>query len=170
MKWVWILSLFLLVPACSSLRKKYTGDPFQRTLLFPPGTYEHRVEIVPVDATPQSFKGIVRISPDKIIVVGLAAFDATVFRITEDRKTKQISSQIFSEILQKHEDKILDFYSILRRLFLIRYPSAPELTLNGRSYAVRIRLLDSDPNGMPSRIEMDHEKFKVNIQVSGYEI
>jgi hypothetical protein len=175
------LSLFLaLGVGCASHQKKFRSEA-ERALLFPNGTYHHSISVQGGDEKAREFKGIIRVSDETILVVGLSHMQTTVFRIKEDRASGKVSTEIFHDSLQKFGDKLREIYTVLREMKLVVFDGLKEkrwkviqmnenrVPLEIEGHGVRISFFDLDLNTVPSRIEIKHEKYTINVLVTGYD-
>ena len=177
---IWMLSL---LAGCSSLEKRLSSTS-DKALLFPPGVYTHQVEIETAEQKKYNFRVLVKISTEKVLVIGLSPFQTTIFRIENNRKTGEIKTEIFQDTLEKHKDSLLDFYSMLT-LFLTlpkngenpkvkvyaknSAGSVTEIGVRLRDKEVKVRLLHFDGNDIADDMELEHPNFKVRVKVVGYE-
>ena len=149
----WLLTL----GGCASKSYNVGAD---QSVLFPAGSYTHEIAITTSQQQTYSFNGVVKISPEKIVVVGLSVFQTTAFRISEDRTTGKVDSDIFLEPLKRHKDSLLDFYSTLSRFL--------KLPRGGKMEGVNV--LHYDAHGIPDEITLSHPKYQVWVKVVAYEI
>ncbi len=151
------LGLFLIIGCVA----KTISPGANRAVLFPLGKYTHEIAITTNQQHTYSFKGIVKISEDKIVVVGLSAFQTTVFRISENRATGRVESEVFIDALERHKDSLLDFYSLLSRFL--------KLPREGKQLE-GVTVDHYDSQGIPDEISMLHPKYRVHVKVVDYEI
>ena len=187
-----LLSFLFLLAACSSTGyKKVTHPDLERKTLFPNGVYQHDIQLtIPSQAELAEkdfhFNGVVKISSDAIVVVALSPFGTTLFKIAEDRITHKISDEIYMMQMRKFEPKLLEYYSVLRELLVLRGHEevSKELVWKETSpegLPIRVELAHDqieavfkfskyDKNKIPEEITIEGEHFNVKIKVVGYEI
>lgn len=156
--------------SCSS--RNIRPPSLSQNLLFPLGTYQHKVNIT-TSPTPEhksqnfSFTGVVQISLERIQVVGLSPFGATLFKLTEERSSEKLMFDSFIDAFKGHEAKFQEYYPALKHLltaphnFSSTSKSMPNTHFTIKSY---------DKNGIPERIEIQDSKFSIDIRVTGYDI
>jgi hypothetical protein len=167
--------LALSLSACSSASKK-VGSPETlsgREYLFPIGLYKHDVHltIVGPPERKQHFNGIVRIQPEQIQLAALTPFGTTAFRILEDRKTGQVTADIYVPQMEPLREKLLQYYSNLHQLLTLKTGSSPHpgtrITLKDQSV---LTLGTFDQNQIPETMKLDGPQFSIDIKVTSYEI
>jgi hypothetical protein len=178
-----IFGLLAGMCGCSSLQKHLSATA-DRHLLFPPGVYTHQVEIETAAQKKYSFRGIVKISADRVTVIGLSPFQTTVFKIDENRKTKEIKADLYEDTLERHRDSLLEFYSTLSafltlpkngvdpRVKIVARDSQgklKEIEVTLRGQPTRVRIDHYDTNEIAEQFEIMHPKFNVVVTVVGYE-
>lgn len=151
MKKSYLLILFLAI-GCASQKK--LSENADRTLLFPSGIYTHDVQIETQEKQNYSFRSLVKISPEKILIVGLSPFQSTVFKIEEDRKSRAVQTEVYEERLKKHQKELVELYSVLS-VFLT-------LPKNGKD--PRIQTLEKNPEGILTRFKILNRKTKTPIE------
>ena len=181
-----------ILPACAPKKIKMISQGGTRVLLFPNGVYKHDVGLT-MGKTETSeekkfdFTGIVKVNAEQIQLVGLSYFGTTVFKITENRKTGEIKTDVFVEQMKKYESKIPEYYSTLRLFLIASLPletHARQLTwskIDGRGFPVEARTVDYeknavfrfknyDFNSIPTEISIEHPNFTVQIKVRDYDL
>lgn len=176
----WWMAIALV--ACTHQRT--ISPDADRSLLFPLGVYTHQIEITLPDEKQYQFKGLVRIAADKVVVVGLSPFQTTLFRLEEDRKSGKVSTEVFQDGLKAHQDKLAEFYTLLRSfLTLPRQGNGPKIKVTRRDDQgpqewevtsaqgpVKIDSLSYDDNKIPIRFRILHPRFRVEVYVPQYKI
>lgn len=166
----WIL--ILLLAGCASQSRRSTVS-LDRPLMFPNGTYQHAVEVVTAGNS-RHFNGVVKLSAEQVLVIGLSPMNSTVFRITEDRKSGKVQSEVFHSALKPHEAKLIEFYEMIRVMM-----ASPLLTANEKSDQSSVTRVEKgielvfskfDQNRIPLEIVIKHPKFRVEVGVKDYEI
>jgi len=171
-RWFCIL---ILLSGCASVRKIYRLDR-PPNLLFPHGSYTHRVTIKPKKSKKHSFTGIIKLTEEKVIIVGLTAFQSTLFHLKEDRKSGKVTTEVFYDGFNKAKPHLEKFYGVLKYLFDYRPTDKgnviqpAEITVNIDEHTVGISLSEYDLHGIPGKMEMNHPNFQVTVYVAGYEI
>ena len=160
------IALFLLA-GCASAPRIYSGKESNR--LFPDGVYQHDVRVRSIDGKEYGFRGVVRLSPEKIAVAGLGPFGATVFQIVEKRPNGPVEAKIYQEKMAKQEGRLLSFFAALKTLLLLEKGAGDRYRVSGSDGPVEVLLEKRDENGVPSRFSLRHEKFTVTVDVAGYE-
>jgi len=176
MKQRWLTAIFICLAACASKTVKDPTAP--RALVFPPGTYQHEVDVVlanlPGDHPKEfHFRGLVSVSSEAIKVVGLSAMNTTVFRITEDRKSGKIDTEVYVDSLKKVQDRFADYYTVIRSVLTAPARSGQsndKVTAATPAGPTSIVFKDYDEQKIPNAVDVDHPKFKLRIRVTGYEI
>ena len=181
-----------ILPACAPKKIKMISQGGTRDQLFPNGVYKHDVGLTMAKTETSEekkfdFTGVVKVNAELIQLVGLSYFGTTVFKITENRKTNEIKTEVFVEQMKKYESKIPEYYSTLR-LFLIA--SLPLEThprqlkwnkIDGRGFPLEAQTVDYeknalfrfknyDLNNIPTEISIEHPNFTVQIKVSDYDL
>lgn len=172
------ISLFC---ACTTKTVKDPSAP--RELVFPLGTYQHEVDVslagLPGASGPGDhpkefhFRGMVSVSGDAIKVVGLSAMNTTIFRITEDRKSGKVNTEVYVDALKKVQNRFVDYYTIVRSVLTAPFRSGKEsdtVTTETPAGATSIVFKDYDAQKIPGTVDVDNPKFKLHIKVTGYEI
>ncbi len=187
MKRLLAASLLIFLAACGTTRKVGTSDFNSEALLFPYGNYRHRVSIQ-LGQEPDkkmNFSGVVQLKEDVIRIAALSPLGVTVFKVTENRKTGEIKSEVFLEAMKKHESKVSEYYALLRVLLTapnraggsaLKWekrdsegrPLEAKATSAGQEGT--LRFLAYDQNGVPEKVVIESAKFTVEIEVAGYEI
>lgn len=148
--------------ACASKPPKVPG-PSDR--IYPPGTYQHKVNVrIAEPARNVDLRGVVKSSPESLKVVGLSTFNTTVFRIDENLKTGEIEKEFYVDAIRRNEDKFMFFYALLKELQL-----APKGQNEFDRQGAHFKLSKADENNIPRLIEVTHEKVNLTIEVTGYE-
>lgn len=144
-----------------------------RTRLFPNGVYYHDVILTIKPATPQqkkyTFDGVVKIDKDQIIVIAMSFFGTTEFRIIENIKTGEVSSEVYREGLKKFEPQLKNLYSTLRTV-LMAQGTPTEMTATQEGTPVNFVFSGYDKNKIPVHIEINHPQFQVKVKIKHYEI
>lgn len=180
-----VLFILLFLVSCSSPQKTFHEEG-PRTQVFPNGTYQHEIRLKQKEGGERTFSGVVQIKEDLITVVGLSPFGSTLFKITEDRKTKNIKTEIYVEAFKKYEDKVAGFYQVIRELMLLKLgqtqapgmkvletesdgaPKKVVLTLEGKE--ITLSLSNFDEHHIPQNLEVSHPFFQVFVKVVGYNV
>jgi hypothetical protein len=114
-----------------------------------------------------SFQGVVKIGQDRIDVVGLSPFGATLFKLSEERGTGHVEFESFIDSLKGHESKFKEYYAVLKLLltaphdFSESFEAMPNTKFIFKKY---------DKSGIPQQIMIQHPKFSIDITVTGYDI
>lgn len=161
--------LLLLLASCSSYQKNF-HPVGPRTQVFPNGTYQHEIRLVQKEAGNQNFFGIVSIKEDTITVMGLSSFSTTVFKMTENRKTKEIKTEIYVDALKKYEDKFQTFYKVVRELLLLKEGTKETVKMVVEGKTIELSLSNYDENKVPQNLEIHHPNFDVFVKVVGYNV
>jgi len=188
-----LLVFAMLVAGCAS--KTISNASVVRRQLFPNGTYQHDVDLTvekPI-LRAMHFHGVVKISDAEINLVALSPLSSTLFRISENRKTGQIDTEIYIESLKKLKSLMTDFYALIR--FILTVPLDAEkdpdkhfefrattinegpnrglldqLSIQTTAGEARVEFRSYDENQIPDLISVNNPKFKLMIKVSGYDI
>jgi hypothetical protein len=189
-----LIGISLVMAGCASSKRITTSDYLSQALIFPYGSYQHHVSIRMQTAAEGekafNFNGVVQLKPEMIRISALSHFGTTAFRITEDRKTGEIRSEVFVESMKKIEPKIREYYGLLR--VLLTASSAPssnteksrslrwdrkdgvgrllEATTVGVDPESKLSFLSYDKSGIPEKVLLQSPKFSVEIEVAGYEL
>lgn len=184
------------VSGCALPQKKQASAPISadREQLFPNGTYKHNVRLeleqAPNPEKPDEkrfdLKGLAQVQPEMIKVVGLSPFGTTLFKITENRATGEINVETYVDSLKRVESKIRDYYSVLRHMMIApmkpgkrgamklakaNSDGLPEVVdLKTRDESATLKFENYDKNKIPQRIQITHPRFKVDVEVAGYEV
>lgn len=157
---VFILCFKLLGCAHSDFKSLAISEGLN-TRVFPDGVYQHNVVLlISGDRVTQKkfeFKGVVRLTPAAIQLVGLGPFGFTVFKVTEDLVTQEIKTEIYVEQLKKYEAKIPQYYALLR---LVLVAKRGENEKNSE----KIKWKKTDSNGYP--LEAETQGFEKNAVLS----
>ena len=182
-----IFIILQLLASCACHQKKFQmGGSNIQDLVFPLGLYHHEITLGLKEGGVKNFNGVIQLKSERITVVGLSSFGTTVFKITEDRTTGLIETEIYIEALKKYEIRILVFYKLIREILLLRtssvagnrllikqrspegVPLAAEFTEDGKK--VSLRLSELDEHRIPGRIELEQDNFSVIVKVVGYDL
>jgi len=171
--------LLALLVGCSTTPVSETTSKF----LFPPGVYEQRITLTPSapNRNPQAFGGILSIKKEKIEVVGLSPFGTTVFHIQEELPSKKISLNIYVAELKRFENRIRDYYSVMRKILMapragnwdagVKVEKRDE---RGRPTQVflpmDVAISRYDQVGVPGEISFLTEDHKISVLVKSYEL
>lgn len=164
-----LITLGLL--SCATYQKtfNYSGT---RTQVFPSGVYHHQVSLKQKDQPERTFSGVVQIKEEQITVVGLSTFGNTLFKIMEERATQKVKTEVFVEAFKRYEDKVTDFYRVLRELLLLKMeseaPGSFAIQMNGKE--VQLFLKEYDENRIPKLLEVKHPFFDLSVKVVGYNV
>lgn len=158
------LFVFLFLVGCSSIVKTVSG-PLDPNRLFPDGKYKHHVTLTQNDGTEREFEGVLKISHKDIVLVGLSHFGSTVFQINDIKKAK-LEVKIFYEPMQKYEPQFRDFYLTMKEVLLRRN----NYLSKSKKEMAEITIGEKDHHGIPEAFYIDHPKFKVKVEVVGYEL
>ena len=171
---VMIAAAFALTIGCTS---KTIKDPSAaRTMIFPYGTYKHDIELTfaPPGLTEKtmSFAGVAKVSEDKISLVSLSPLNTTVFRINEDRKTGEVTSEVYVDSLKPMQARVKEVYGLVKTMLTTPYEGGKPGVLNIKTEMgpAQIRFQDYDANEIPGLVTVMNPKFKMRIKVTGYEI
>jgi hypothetical protein len=157
----WLIA-FALLSACASKPPKAPGPS---ELLYPHGTYQHKVKVQIIQPSRTiDLRGVIKSQPDSLKVVGLSSFNTTVFRIDENLKTGEIQKEFYVDTIRRNEEKFMFFYQLLKELVLAR-KGQTEFDRQGAHFKVSA----PDENGIYRKIEIKHEHVNLDIEVSGYE-
>lgn len=180
MRYIWVFLLALTLTGCSISQRSVKNEivDAKRELVFPYGTYKHDVHLEfrepPNLASPNEkvfdLKGIVKIDEKDIKVAALSPFGTTVFTILENRITDEVKVEVYVESLKKLEPKLREYYAVVRAMLLAPMPLSRELPSELRAKETLLRFSEYDDNKIPLNVLIEHERFNVNVVVSGYEI
>ena len=172
--------IFAFALGCAS---KTVKDPTAaRQLLFPYGTYQHDVDVhlapdIAAKAKDQPgefhFRGAVLLSEKEIKVVALSAMGTTLFRISEDRTTGKVETEIYVDALKKVEDRMKEYYGVIREVLTTPLQeNLNEVHVSKETPAgpTEIDFRSFDKNGIPTTVDVENAKFEIRIKVLGYEI
>jgi len=149
--------------------------------LYPDGTYRHDITLELPQGKTQRFQGVVSLTPQTIVIVGLSAFGTTLFRITDK---DQVNVEIFFEPLKKYEPKLQQFYRLLKTMLLLSvnggsadagirttdpHGRLQSMVIDDRS-KTRLIFGDYDEHNVPLHVRVEREEFNVDVRVKGYEI
>lgn len=152
----------LMTTACAH---KITKPTEPSALVYPHGTYQHRVKVQIVE--PQrnlEVKGVIKSQPDELKVVGISSFGTTVFRIDENLKTGEVNKEFYVESLRRNEDRFMFFYSLMKELLL-----APKGATEFEKQGAKFALSNPDENQIPRTVRIQHPQVNLNIEVTDYE-
>ena len=139
--------IFLALAACTSAPPK--PIPVSE-LLYPPGTYQHKVHVHIVRPVRDiDLRGVIRSEPERLKVIGLSSFNTTVFRIDENLKTGEIEKEFLVEAIKRNEEKFMFFYAMLKELQLAR-KGQTEFERQGAHF----KISQPDEKGIFRRIEI----------------
>ena len=160
----WRSFLFLnffsfLLTACTSAYHLKDDSLTSPDRVYPNGIYRHEVTLHTADGQTHRFNGVVKLSPQRIEVVGLSFFGTTVFRITDDLRT-EATIEIFVYPLKKHEGRLRKIYVLLKKLLLLS-PKGEQKGLKLDAY---------DEHHIPRHVEITGEKYQVEVKVTGYDL
>lgn len=179
------LLLLFFICSCSSHQKVF-HPVGPRTQVFPNGIYQHQITLTLGNSRSQHFSGVVQLKDDLITVVGLSQFGSTLFRITETRATGVIKTEIFLEAFKKYEEKVTQFYKVIRELMLLKEGDtqsqgvkvvetekggAPrKVLLSLEDKEIILLLSDFDEHRIPQTLSVTHPSFQVSVRVVGYNV
>jgi hypothetical protein len=185
MKWFcFLMAVFL--SSCTTFQKKLSPTA-DKSLLFPSGVYTHQVQIETKSHGSYCFQGVVKITPGRVVVVGLSPFQTTLFKIDENRETGTIDAEIYQDTLQKHRASLIDFYRTLSAFLTLKRNGQGSRGSKVKAYErdssgnlrevgvifmdeeTRIKVLGYDANGIAQQFQIYHPKFTVTVNVVGYE-
>jgi hypothetical protein len=169
-----ILLFLLLLSACVTKPPQLPEGP--RDLLFPHGTYQHLVKVKLTKAPPKGpqefeFRGVFVSEQNRLKLVALSPVGTTLFRVEEDLVTHQIKIQTYMEALKKAEDKIMQSYTVTKKILTLpaskEWPSEMDFdTPEGKTHLV----IDAyDSNKVPSHIKVTNPQYNLEIAVVSYE-
>lgn len=157
----WLVALLLLA-ACTT---KPLRAPPPSDRLYPPGTYQHKVNVQIIEpARNIDLRGVIQSQPERLKVVGLSTFNTTVFRIDENLKTGEIEKEFYVDTIRRNEEKFMFFYTMLKELQLAR-KGQTEFDRQGAHF----NLSAPDEKGIYRHIEIKEAHVHLNIEVTGYE-
>ena len=188
-----LTTLIFISIGCSTAPKMKPTLNLNREFLLPTGTYHHNVQLILNINQPGQTKnfrmiGLVRKDEEQISTIALSPLGFTLFKVTDHLKTGEISYEIFIEQIKKHESKIQAYYLILKKLLTLKTLPEADPTLHwdqrsaeGLPEQVSIKnspdekpstfhLSKYDPNHIPLQITIEDPNFKVEVEVSSYEI
>ena len=166
--------LILFLSSCS--QRIIRSDLSHQDLMFPLGRYFHHVKLA-IQTTPGtplkefSFNGVFQIRAESITIVALSPFGTTIMRINEDRKTGKIDIHIYYPPLEKFETPIREYYGVFRALLISAkdpHPATMKIALANATAELHVDQFDK--NQIPEKIHVDHPKFALQIEVTGYEL
>lgn len=190
-----ILMVLVALGGCAS-RQVAAPLPEQREMLFPYGIYKQKVSLALPDAANASgfsghqiqFNGVAQIRADLIRVVILSHFGTTVAKIEENRVTGEVKTEIYAAAMKKHEDRVQEYYSVLKHVLLAPAQADKdphlhwlkkdeqgrplEIETEGFDHNATFRLASYDEHGIPARISIDRlgNGVKVEVEVTGYDL
>lgn len=141
-----------------------TKAPISSNLIYPYGTYQHKVNINVIQPPrTMSMRGVIQSQPNQLKVIGLSTFNTTVFRIDEDLKTGNITKEFYVDALKQNEEKFMFFYRLLRELVLAE-KGKTEFEKDGAKF----KLSQPDSNHIYRMIDIEHPQVHLNVEVSDY--
>jgi hypothetical protein len=164
--------ILVLIAVC--VQSCSTGKPVKRTdcMLFPLGTYKQNISVSFGDKS-FSFRGVLKKAGDSVTVYALSMFGTTLFRIQSD-KGGSVKADIYNEDIKAHKDKLLVMYNMISGILDIELCEVPDrnfvLKKHMDKYKVEVSFDEFDQNRIPGRTKIVHDKYLVEIGVSGYEI
>ena len=167
------MCLLLLVcgQGCASHSKSIRPNYIRHGHIFPPGVYQHAVDLTIRGKQRFQFNGVVKITPTEIQVIGLSHFDITVFKIADDLRTGRIHTEIYIERLEPYESQLVQIYLMIKKLLVFKV-SRP--IREGGSIRPDKETLFAfgkyDKHRIPETVCVMSPKFVANIEVIGYEI
>jgi hypothetical protein len=182
---------FVLTGALVGCTSKTVQNPAApRQLVFPYGTYQHDIDVqitarLPPDVAFKAkdqpkefhFRGAVLISEKQIKVVALSAMGTTIFRITEDRASGNVETEIYVDALKKIESHMVEYYGVIKEVLTTPLPPSASgtqgplhITKQTPAGLAEIDFKDYDKNGIPTTVDVENSKFNLQIKVLGYEI
>lgn len=162
---IWLVGILWLSACTDSFRVKESPDTKHR--VFPDGTYRHDVVLSLPNGQRHQFQGVVKLGPERIEVAGLSFFGTTVFRVVDDKNSREPEVKIFVPQLQAQEGKVREMYSMLKKLLLMPPEQAQKTTLPGGAL---LRLANYDEHHIPRTMRIANDKFAVDVKVIGYDI
>lgn len=166
MKTLSLLLFSVWLAGCATTGRQFSGAPTSR--LFPDGVYQHDVRLRTLEGKEYGFRGVVRLAPEKIAVVGLGPLGATVFQIVEQRPSGNVDVNIYQKNLEQQGPRLLAFFRALRSLLLLEKGGPPTYRVASPDGAIDVTLERADQHGIPARFTLKHEKFTVTVDVAGY--
>ncbi len=189
--------LLFLFSGCASSRLSASNDAAPSAsrggLLFPPGNYQHQVQLKFNRDDPQKMKsyhliGYVKIEPNFIQTVGISPLGFSVFKIQDHLKTEQnpahLQVEIFLDPLKKFQDKIEAYYQVLRKVLTLSthqteddslhwdestpegYPLKMTYQENSAEASTLLSMSDYDAQHIPRKLKLENPHFEVIIEVS----
>lgn len=161
----YLVGLTLIATACST--SGLHEQPSNR--LFPYGVYKHDVGVTFQQEGKDQFHrffGILELRPETTRMVALSPFGTTVFRLTEDKKTHQISMEFAFEPLRRLEERFRQFYSMVQ--------ASSDLPMDwkqniGALEKVGFEVVSYRKDGIPKEMKLQNSRFSVRIEVMNYE-
>jgi hypothetical protein len=168
------LAFLFLLGGCASPRVTTPGES-AKTYVFPYGKYQHNVELTLFgnagDAPlHQHLNGVAKIDAKMIQVVGLSPFGTTVFKITDHLNTGKIEDEIYLPQMKAHEDRVLAFYQLLKKLLLLKKnPAYQEGSVIEVESGTEFTFGAFDQNQIPKKMTIHSARFEVEIEVTRYD-
>ncbi len=182
-----VAALAVLLCGCSSLKVRTNPQSFNDRV-FPPGKYRHQIDLTAI-IPPNSeksfrFSGALRMDESEINVVALSYFGTTLFKIKENLKTGEVSTELYMEQMKPFEPKIRAYYSVLRLVFLAKTQSDSQLVVKARDSSglplelegqvnaetFIFNLSGYDKNKIPNKLKIQSPRFRADVSVEGYEL
>jgi hypothetical protein len=142
------------------------SGPLDPNRLFPDGKYKHHVFLTQNDGTEREFNGVLKLSETEIILVGLSHFGSTVFQV-KDLKGTPLEVTIYYEPMKKYELQFRDFYLSMKDVLVRRNNFRQKKKAKDE---IQVTVGERDQNDIPENFEIVHPKFKVKVNVEGYEL
>jgi hypothetical protein len=162
MRYAIALLLTIFVCACSSAPK---APPPPSDLIYPHGTYQHKVKVQIVQPVRNvDVRGVVESRPDDLKVVGISSFGTTVFRIDENYRTGEVNKEFYVDALKRNEERFMYFYALLKELL-----NAPKGATEFEKQGAKFTLTNPDQNQIYRTVSILHPQVNLNIEVTGYE-
>jgi hypothetical protein len=156
-----ILLMMLLVTSCSNIPSK------SHQKLFPYGTYHHNISLV-IKEKAMSFLGINLWSEGKFVVIGLGPMDITLIKYVEDRKNYKTDLYINQELMPLEERRALQMIGLLKDMYSWDRSICSGKECKKTYFGVPI-LFELNDLDQVSKIKVDREGLKVNVDVVSYE-
>lgn len=157
-----LFNLFFLGCATQSVLTNVPITPPRAAneLVFPYGHYRHNVELlIRKDQRKFSFTSIVETSDKKIQVVMLSPFNTTLMKISENRESGEVKTDVYESRLKEHQERLGLFYSIIRRLLLLERNAKDD---------GEIKIVKRSSDG-PTEIDFRHAPLSAQINLQNYQ-
>lgn len=134
---------------------------------FPDGKYVHDVTIDAPGHGHWQMRGVLRMSPSGITMLGLSPMGTTVFSIEDRFGSENAKIEVFQDELKPHADKILEFYSQLRPH--LKHRKIDRQAEVPAGWDIKFFASKKVPP-LPPTIQISSKRFSLRIEVDQYEL